>query len=279
MTDIPSNLQSRFSLKVALKDSLGLVFNNFFAFVRFTWVNFAVLSLIVVVTVFLAGIVASTSEAGAVLLVCVGAVACALILLGHIIIVTRNYVLGELDPPVLRVFGRVFLRAILLALILIGAVLVSVLVIALIIGVAFGMRDASYFEQNPLVALAVLGVFLIALLPVLYLVARLNTWIPAAAVERSQSLGEAWRVTKGAALKIFAGLLLIGIVSGFLDWGVGDGLASLLSINTRSFETMFVRQQLPSILIWSLVKLGIYFMTITASALFSASVFRQTETA
>lgn len=257
----------RFALGSALKAALGYVFNDFFGFVRFSWVAFALAILLMVVTVTLAGIVGMRAgETAAHAVLALGTLLGVLFLVGYTIMVSRNFLFGEPSPPIREVYSQVLLRAIGFTAIVAGAAIVFFIPVIII---------AVLAATSTMGVVAIVTASIAAVLGMIYISSRLITWIVSAAAGQPLSLRNAWQSTAGAGIKIAIGMIVIGALFGLLDFGVTDGLGLLLGINLGMVELISAGQKLAVILLVLIGKVIVALMQTAATAVFSASVYRQ----
>ena len=279
----PAPAANPFSLATALSDAFTYVLAGFQNFFRLSW-KFLLFVVVAAALFFVAiGVLArSGNELGV-----YGVSGCALLLgvlvsVAYYIVIARNWLLGETAPRFLPVYPAFLLRVIVLTLLLLA-------VMAAIFGpvLVAGFAGLEYFDDGKselstaIVVLAVIVLIVVAIIAVvagIYIAGRLMPWMVAAAIEKPQTLGEAWGTTKGAGLRIMAGMLGLTILFMIVDTTIEAALSPLLGIKSDAFENIATGSvSLPALFVLLLSKILIYFPQTAASMVYCASVYRQTS--
>jgi hypothetical protein len=186
--------------------------------------------------------------------------------------VVRDYILKEHPVSVFPVLGAVLLRTIGLMVVLLG-VGIAILFPAGLVG--------SVALQDTNVASRVIGIacFAIGILSTWYVASRWITWVVSHAVERPQTLGEAWNATGGvASFKIFAGVLMLIFlffaVAIPLSVGMSFALNALGQLPQPSGPTITI-----GAVVAAIIQLPLGMLLFAAFSVYAADVLRQTQTA
>jgi hypothetical protein len=263
-----------FSLSTALSDGWRYVFGAFPAFVRVSWVYFvsAVIAGLAITT--LSYVFPSnepvhyTAGTVAVLFIMVLSVA-------YYVAATRHYLLGEQTPRIWPCLPTVVVRIFLYTVVILAVLAVAV-VIAL--GMTFAMAYWTALEEevvDTLGTLAIIGFVIIALIFVFYITARVCLWFVAPCIGKPMSLRESWAATRVGHLRIFAGLLIIGIPFGVLDAAVEAAPPAILRSSEDIFQMMFAGNYPVAVSLALIAKIIVYFIQFGIYAGFAGSVYRQ----
>lgn len=279
----PAPAANPFSLVTALSDAFTYVLAGFPNFLRLSW-KFLLFAVVAAALFFVAIGFFARSENEVGLYVASG---CAIFLgllvsVAYYIVVARNWLLGETAPRFLPVYPAFLLRVVVLTVLLL-AVMAAIFGPVIAAGIAgFGYFDDSKSElSTAVVVLAVITLIVVAIFAViagLYIAGRLMPWMVAAAIEKPQTLGEAWRATKGAGLRIMAGMLGLTVLFMIVDTAIETALSPLLGIRSDAFENIAASGvSLIALFVLLLSKILIYFPQTAASMVYCASVYRQTS--
>ncbi|HRF09919.1 MAG TPA: hypothetical protein PL193_14915, partial [Xanthobacteraceae bacterium] len=128
------------------------------------------------------------------------------------------------------------------------------------------------------IILAVIALFVVLLLAVfagVFLVGRLSPWLIAAAVSSPLTMGGAWRATRGAGIRIAAGLLGLTVIFATIDFMLEAALSPIIGVDSEAFENISTGAALPALFILLLAKILIYFPQTAASMVYCASIYKQ----
>jgi hypothetical protein len=277
----PAPASNPISVANALSDAFSYVTHGFPAFFRLSW---KYLAFVVVVAALLFGVIAyfarEQNEIAIYVIVGAGLFLGFLVSVTYYIVVMRNWLLQEEIPHVLPVFGSFLFRTVSLTILIIVAVAVIFLPPLFagigIIGLLTGDGEpATWLIVVAIIALIVLGIF--SVVAAIYLAGRMITWLVAAAVGDKQTLGQGWRATSGAGLRILGGMLGLTILFMIIDATLEASLSPVLGVNTEAFEKIASGASLPALFGLLLVKLLVFFPQTAASMVYCASIYRQSS--
>lgn len=279
MTDnTASPAKSRFSFGTALSDTFGFVFGGFTNLVSLSWVLFALVCLIG--ALWIAAVFLSANVRSDVPLYIVGGLGILGVLasfFAYYIVIARNFLFGEQNPPVAGLFWPVVGRGFLLSLLIVACAVVLLLPAIIFAGIGAAIEYQKTGSAASSILFIASGVLALAgLVGLVYLIGRWSTWLISTIAERQQTLREAWRVTAGAGFRILAGLIVVGIAFGVIDLALETVLSLLLRLPGTFSEMLTASQSLVAVFIVLLGKIVVYFLQTAASAAYAGSVFRQT---
>lgn len=272
-----NDCQEPISFGTALSDTFGYVFGGFSNLFSLSWVLFALVCLIA--AFWIGAVAVSLGIGNEVPLYIAGALCLIGIVIAffvYYILIARNFLFGEANPPVARLFWPTLGRGFLVSLLICAFAFVLLLpaMIAAGVGVAILYQNPASSAAAVLFILA--AVFGIAgIVGVVYLVGRWATYLISTVAERPQSLREAWRTTAGAGFRILAGLLVVGLAFGAIDLALESVLTLVLRLPGEFSSMLTGSQPLLPVFVVLLGKIAIYFLQTAASAAYAGSVYRQ----
>jgi hypothetical protein len=277
----PEPARRPFSAITALSDAFTYILQGFVPLWRLSW-RFLAFVCAVSAALFLAlwRIASEDNEIAVHVIVGVGILLAFLVSTAYYIIVVRHWLLGEANPPVLRVYLPFLFRIFVLTLLLVA-------VVAIVFAPAFlaGLAGIDFLsgESEPSGALVIAGIIglifvtLLALLLAMYLAGRLTPWLVAAAVERPLGIAQAWGATRGAGIRIAAGAVCLAIAFGIVDITIDTSVSPILGVTSDAFELLYRGELLLPLFVLLLLKLAVYFLQFAASMVYCGSVYRQTS--